>query len=164
MIVTTLTIAGLLAVVDSSDVNTQLFDRLDKNQDGVIASGELGESQQIWFTRALRVSDADGDVRLTPKELAGALADAEPRSAPVGRSRGQRWRVDPQRLDRNNNKMITLDEVPGPEKERFQKLLERMGKDVVSVETMISYNGAGRRFAEHGSEFGCPQGFGDEEK
>lgn len=136
MFLATLAIAGLFAVSDSTDANTELFVALDADQDGVVASGEVADSQRIWFTRALRVADTDGDERLTLSELTRALTDPEPRSAPAGRFRGQRQRIDLRRLDRNGDGMITQDEVPERGKERFQRLLDRMGGDAVSVDAM----------------------------
>ncbi len=136
MIVTSFAIAGLLAVAESSDSNAELFEALDTNQDGVIVSSEIAASQRIWFMRAIRVADANGDQRLTAQELDRALADPERRSPPAGRFRDQHRRIDPKRLDRNGDGMITLDEIPGPGKEQFQRLLDRAGQDAIPADAM----------------------------
>ncbi len=135
MIVTTVVIAGLLALADSDESGTQLFSALDTNQNGMIDGSEVAESQQTWFARAIRVADADGNDQLDPAELNAALADPKPRSGVSNkRSRGQR--LDARQLDRNNDGRITINEVPGAGRERFQKLLNRTGKDSIAVDAM----------------------------
>ncbi|MCH2203221.1 MAG: hypothetical protein MK102_14730 [Fuerstiella sp.] len=134
MTLTSVVVAGLLAVTSPTEMNDELFAVLDANHDGVIVSSEVAESQRVWFTRALRVADDNGDARLTSKELSQALTDPKPRKAPAQRRRGQRQRLDPKRLDRNKDGMITLDEVRGPGKKRFQRLLDRTGKKAIAVE------------------------------
>lgn len=138
MIVTTVVIAGLLALADSDESGTQLFSALDTNQNGMIDGSEVAESQQTWFARAIRVADADGNDRLDPAELNAALADPKPRSDLSNkRSRGQR--LDARQLDRNNDGRITINEVPGAGRERFQKLLNRTGKDSIAVDAMSKF-------------------------
>jgi Ca2+-binding EF-hand superfamily protein len=144
MIVTTVALAGLLSMAVASDPSPELFGVLDANQDGLIASSEVTGSQRIWFTRALRVADTDGDERLTQKELDRALTDPEPRSAPAGRFGGRRRPPNPQQLDRNNDGMITVDEVPGRGKQRFQEMLTRTGQDSISVDNMTRMMGRER--------------------
>lgn len=143
MFTSTLILAGLLAVADNG-----LFSALDTNQDGKVTENEVNASQKSWFTRALRVADADEDGSLSAAELAQALQDPEPREMPRGRgrSRGPGGRqMDPARLDRNNDGVITLDEVPGPGKKRFEMLLERTGRDSVPVEQLARIMGRARR-------------------
>lgn len=136
MLIPTIAFAGLMAMAQGTSSDTELFEALDANGDGVIAATELKESQRLWFTRALRVSDTNKDGRLSPQELTGAFADPEPRSAPDGRSGRQRRQFDPGRLDRNGDGMITLDEVPERARERFEKMLDRTGKKSISVDEM----------------------------
>ncbi|MCH2210027.1 MAG: hypothetical protein MK110_01905 [Fuerstiella sp.] len=126
-------IATLLAVASNPAVNNELFEVLDRNHDGVIVSGEVAEPQRVWFARALRVADNNGDARLTSQELNQALTDPQPRKTPAGRQRSQRQRLNPERLDRNRDGLITLNEVPAPGKKRFKKLLKRTGKNAISV-------------------------------
>ena len=135
MIVTTVVIAGLLALADSDDSDTQLFSALDTNQNGMIDVSEVAESQQTWFARAIRVADADGNDQLDPAELNAALADPKPRSGGSNK-RSQGRRPDPKQLDRNNDGKITIDEVPRPGRERFQEMLNRTGKDSIAVDAM----------------------------
>lgn len=135
MIVTTVVMAGLLALADSNESGAQLFSALDTNQNGMIDGSEVAESQQTWFARAIRVADADGNDQLDPAELDAALADPKPRSSVSNkRSRGQR--LDARQLDRNNDGRITIDEVPVAGRERFQKLMTRTGKDSIAVDAM----------------------------
>lgn len=135
MSVTTVVIAGLLALADSDESGTQLFSTLDTNQNGMIDGSEVAESQQTWFARAIRVADADENDQLDPAELNAALADPKPRSGVSNkRSRGQR--LDARQLDRNNDGRITINEVPGAGRERFQKLLNRTGKNSIAVDAM----------------------------
>ncbi len=136
MILTTLAFAGLLGLAGDSDLNTSLFESLDANADGLVEASEVDDQQQVWFTRALRVADTNSDGRLTPDELNSALSDPDPRHVESRGGRGQGRRIDPQRLDRNGDGMITLEEVPGPGKERFERLLQRTGKDSISVDEL----------------------------
>jgi Ca2+-binding EF-hand superfamily protein len=128
-------IAGLLALADSDESGTQLFSALDKNQDGMIDGSEIAKSQQTWFARAIRVADADGNERLDPAELNAALTDPKPRSG-VSNKRPRGQRLDARKLDRNNDGRITINEVPAAARERFEKLLNRTGKDSIAVDAM----------------------------
>ena len=137
MIVPAIVLAALIAVAESSDSNAELFEALDANQDGMITSSELDASQRIWFTRALRVADVNEDQNLTAPELDRALADPERSGTLAGRFRGQRRQMDLKRLDRNGDGMITLNEVPRHRKEQFQSLLDRAGRDAISVDAVF---------------------------
>lgn len=146
MLINTIVVAGLLglAAADSGASSGTLFDALDANGDGVVEAGEVQESQQVWFTRALRMGDANDDGRLTSEELNSALTDPEPRPAPRGRGQGQRRRIDPRRMDRNGDGQITLEEVPEPGRERFQQLLQRTGRESIPVDELAEIMQRGR--------------------
>ena len=120
-----------------SDAQAELFDVLDRDQDGQVSSGEISDAQRPYFDRALRVSDANSDGALTRDELTGAVSDPAPRQATGGRrDRRQRRDFDPRRLDQNKDGMITVDEVPRPIRERFQEALKQAGRDALPVEAM----------------------------
>ncbi len=144
----------LLVALTTGSGDAELFSALDRNQDGRITQNEISDSQRPWFARALRVSDANGDGSLTAEELQGALTDSQRRPLPKTRRSGRRNRgpgagrmkkMDPSRLDRNGDGMITIDEVPEPGKRRFQTVLERTGRDAISVEELTRLMQSGKR-------------------
>ena len=111
----------------------ELFDRLDKNADGVVTADEVNDDAKTLFERLLRASDADGDGKLSKEEFAAGRdqrsADRRERpDRPPMRRPGQgplQGQFNPQqlmnRLDRNGNGKIDKDEIP----ERLAPLLER---------------------------------------
>lgn len=135
MTVSVMALTGFLALA----ANGELFQALDADQDGIISKQEVAGAQQIWFTRALRVADADSDGTLTASELETALRDPKPRSmSGFGGNQGQRRRMDPRRLDRNSDGVISRDEVPQQLQDRYDQMLDRLGKDSISVEQLDS--------------------------
>ncbi|MBL8809025.1 MAG: hypothetical protein JNM43_02510 [Planctomycetaceae bacterium] len=135
MLVTTFLLTAATVVTDDSG----LFAQLDRNKDGKVTSNEVAESQQSFFRRALRVADRNEDGALDQNELNAATTDAKPVELP-GANMGDRMaNFDPKTLDRNGDGMITVEEVPAPLKDRFQTVLDRIGKESVAVDQLQSY-------------------------
>ena len=133
-------VAALVALPVSkadSDAIAELFDVLDRDQDGLVMVGEISEAQRPYFERTLRVSDANRDGALSRSELGGALTDPAPRRSAGGPRGGRPRRVfDPERLDKNKDGQITIDEVPFPTRDRFRNALSQTGRDAIPVEAM----------------------------
>ncbi len=129
-----MTTAATVAAEDSS-----LFAQLDTNKDGQITSNEVSLSQQSFFRRALRVADRNEDGALNQAELTAATSDAKPVELPGSNINDRMANFDPKSLDRNSDGMITAEEVPAPLKDRFQTILDRIGKDSISVDQVQSY-------------------------
>jgi Ca2+-binding EF-hand superfamily protein len=129
-----MTTAATVAAEDSS-----LFAQLDKNKDGKVTSDEVSSSQQTFFRRALRVADRNEDGALNPTELAAATTDVRPLELPGTNVSDRMANFDPKTLDRNSDGMITAEEVPAPLKDRFQTILDRIGKDSIAVDQLQSY-------------------------
>ena len=116
-----------------------LFSKLDKNADGKVSQSEMSGPQQPMFKRALRVADANEDGALNKDEFAKAVSDPKPVELP-GANMGDRMAsFDVGRLDRNGDGNVSLDEVPGPMRERFEELLDRIGQDSVPVDKVQAY-------------------------
>lgn len=131
-------ISLLLFVLTALPANTQpavdLFDVLDKNNDGRIVSSELSESQRPYFTRALRVSDQNEDGMLTRDEL--ALAVTEPEKMVISSPVNRRTDFDLARLDVNGDGVLSKREVPQPLRQRLQRAFDTYGKDEIPIEDL----------------------------
>lgn len=133
-VATILLTASAVAADDSA-----LFAQLDQNKDGKVTSNEVADSQQSFFRRALRVADRNEDGALDQAELTAATTDAKPVELP-GANMGDRLaNFDPKTLDRNGDGMITIEEVPAPMKDRFQTMLDRVGKESIAVDQVQAY-------------------------
>jgi Ca2+-binding EF-hand superfamily protein len=116
-----------------------LFAKLDRNSDGKVTQAEMTGPQQSMFKRALRVADLDEDGALNKDEFAKAVSDPRPVELP-GANLGERMATfDVSRLDRNGDGNVSLDEVPVPMKDRFQQVLDRIGKDSIPVDKVQAY-------------------------
>lgn len=116
-------LAVLTALALPSD--SDLFSKLDRNQDGLVESHELNDSQRAAFRRAIRVADLDFDGKLTAAELQVALQPVQP--VTVTR---QRTSFDIARLDRNRDGHLTKDEIPQAFQDRFDQLFTVYGKKI----------------------------------
>ncbi|REK19037.1 MAG: hypothetical protein DWQ37_02425 [Planctomycetota bacterium] len=142
----------------------ELFEQLDVDGDGLLGDDEIPEDKKSLFSRLLRRGDANDDDKLTVDEfaqgLSGGSAGAE-EDKPERPARGQRGRGDRdgsnrgrggeffKRLDRDGDGKVTLEEVPQPGRERFQKLLERADQDDDGALTL-------REFARGAAQAGRP--------
>jgi Ca2+-binding EF-hand superfamily protein len=116
-----------------------LFSRLDKDADGKVTQSEMTGSQQSMFKRALRVADGNEDGALNKDEFAKAVSDPKPVELPGANVADRMASFDVSRLDRNGDGNVSLDEVPGPMRDRFEQLLDRIGQDSVPVDKVQAY-------------------------
>ncbi len=120
-----------------------LFQQLDANGDGMLASDEIPADKRSLFERLVRIGDGNADGKLSADEFAMGLSGAsKPASAPAtpkkpatatpGRP-GKAERPGPgrlfARLDANQDGKVTLDEVPQARREMFSKMIARNDKD-----------------------------------
>jgi Ca2+-binding EF-hand superfamily protein len=120
-----LILAGSVSAADDG-----LFDRLDKNSDGIVDKSELGEADERIVKRLLRTSDKDGDGELTRDELSdGTTTRVEPKgrleAQPQARP-GQRMALSPQeiikRVDRDGDGAVSRSEAPERMKQNFDRI------------------------------------------
>ncbi len=135
---------GLLMAQDDRPApgsdNSQLFDRLDTNDDGLVTADEAGEKSARLFRRLLRNSDKDDDGKLSKEEFIDGLkrrpvASREDRQRPDGtvQLRAPQNRPDRERqfkrLDANGDGKIVLDEIPEGRRANFERFFRRLDKD-----------------------------------
>jgi Ca2+-binding EF-hand superfamily protein len=125
----------------------ELFQKLDKNGDGRLAADEIGDEQQRFFERLVRVGDADEDGELTKDEFTKGLQRGDqPGARPQGdrpdrsRSSGRQFF---ERLDQNKDGKLAKDEVPEPLRERLNPLFERLEKEELTAEDFERLAGRG---------------------
>jgi Ca2+-binding EF-hand superfamily protein len=129
----------LLPTPQASTQAEELFAKLDRNSDGQVSGDEVSKSQQKFFHRALRVADVNEDGSLSRQELNRAVTDPRPVELP-GQNPSQRLaNLNPEMLDRNRDGRITAEEMPGPLKQRFEQLLDRIGQESVEVSQLQTF-------------------------
>ncbi len=131
-----ITLSAFLAVQASPD---PLFTKLDLDGNGLISASELNDSQRSFFRRALRVADKNEDESLSAEEFSVAVSDPKPVELPEVAIGRQAASFDVKRLDRNGDGSLTLEEVPPGLKERFEKLLRRVGAKNIPVDQVQAY-------------------------
>ena len=122
-----------------------LFQRLDKNSDGMIEASEVNEAQKRHFERLIRLADNNQDGKLTKSEFEQAIKpqpNPAPSSAPFGQPMGIRnGSARPfnaqslfQRFDTNKDQKLSLQELPELLRNRFKPLFDKSGKKEITLE------------------------------
>src|SRR5262245_17481363 len=73
-----LCLGAVLADESTSAGNGELFDRLDANDNGTIAAGEVTGDNQRLFERLLRRADSNRDKALSREEFVASLVPSRP--------------------------------------------------------------------------------------
>ncbi len=128
-----------ITVQPADNLADGFFAKLDRNHDGTVTRDELSESQRTFFARALRVADGDEDGALTAEELAKATSDPKPVELPGSNMAGRMANLDFKSFDSDGNGELTLSEVPAPMRERFEKMLDQLGKKSIPISQIENY-------------------------
>lgn len=132
--------SGMIGDLKAADNKPQeLFQTLDKNNDGKIEKSEVDEEQMKHLKRLLRVADANNDGVLSKKEFTEGTGKRKPIVGTENglekgkKKRGGQRQFDPkkmfQRLDANQDKFLTNDELPEQRKQFFSRMKKRLGKN-----------------------------------
>jgi Ca2+-binding EF-hand superfamily protein len=137
----------------SAQEPAELFDKLDANQDGVIASEEIPGDKKGLFERLVRVGDANSDGKLSQEELKVALEKSKPQTeaAPAagpgrfGGAPGTRPGGGPipakaifERFDANGDGKLSKEEAP----ERMREFFGRIDQDGDGHATLAEFEKA----------------------
>jgi Ca2+-binding EF-hand superfamily protein len=122
----------------------QIFAELDKNNDGKLAAGEVPADQQRLFERLLRVAGKDKGSDLTKAEFLAAFKPDDlrvPAPQNLGGGGGRGNGFDPaqffQRMDRNKDGKLTLDEIPEQAPPGIRQMFTRLNKTEVTREEFV---------------------------
>jgi Ca2+-binding EF-hand superfamily protein len=110
--------------------DTQLFDRLDSNHNGVITTEEVTSDNRRLFERLLRRADANHDKSLSREEFLASLVPSRPEK-PIEAKQPEMPQADALRyllltMDKNQNSVIEADEIPKEMKPAFEFVLDRL--------------------------------------
>ncbi|MGI8977623.1 MAG: EF-hand domain-containing protein [Pirellulaceae bacterium] len=109
-----------------------LFTQLDANKDGFISDDEVEGSKKTLFDRLVRVSDENGDKKLSKDEFAKGTQKSAEAKPPLAGEPGRAGRPGGEgatnikefltRLDKNGDGKISKEEAPDRMKENFDRL------------------------------------------
>ena len=160
-----LTIVGCQLILAGSPLlaDEALFDRLDKDGDGVVDKSELGEADERLVKRLLRTSDKNGDGELSRDELSdGTTTKDEPKgrldAQPQQNRPGQKMAFSPseiiKRVDRDGDGSVSRNEAPERMKQNFDRI-DSNGDGKISLKEFETVLSALRR-GDNGKRPGTP--------
>jgi Ca2+-binding EF-hand superfamily protein len=122
------------AVEGPSAGDAALFDRLDTNHDGSLASSEISAENRSLFDRLLRRGDSDHDQALSRKEFLASLVPTRPEKSmeekePATLPGANAIRYLLLTMDANRNARIEKDEVPKELQAAADMMFERIDRN-----------------------------------
>lgn len=135
----------------------QLFAELDANHDGKISPDEVSDDARPYFDHLLREAGKGKEDPLTKAEFLKGFRRAERRPGGVAADRKPGDRPGPagggvfDRLDKNSDGKLTLEELPESMRDRFRPLFERLNKSELNRDEFA-------RGAERMRQAGAPPG------
>lgn len=142
-----LAFCGLSSLAAAQDIPAaELFEQLDKNDDGQLVADEIPEGQARFFERVLRIGDENKDGNITREEFRAALSQQQPAAeAAEGRGApgpgGGDFGAMLGRLDRNGDGKVSKDEIPEPLRPRMEEIFERIGAEEIDIERFREMSG-----------------------
>jgi Ca2+-binding EF-hand superfamily protein len=109
----------------------EMFSKLDANSDGKLTEDEVPEGQREGFRRILQNLDDDGDKAITKEQAPRVIMMLAQRGTPRPDVRPDLQMAEQRfaELDANKDGKLTVDEVPEPQREVFEQVLQRLGED-----------------------------------
>ncbi len=124
--------AGVAVATTRSSVgDAGLFERLDVNHDGVVATDEVTEANRSLFDRLLRKSDSNHDQKLSREEFLASLVPSRPERPVEAKQSTDEPQANAVRymllkLDVNQNARLEKDEIPKQLQPIFELISERL--------------------------------------
>jgi Ca2+-binding EF-hand superfamily protein len=141
------------ALAEPSAGDAELFDRLDANENGVIAAAEVSSNNQRLFAHLLQRGDSNGDAVLSRDEFVAALVPSRPdkpiepkQPATFPQANAVRWLL--LTLDTSGNGWIEAREVPNDLKRVFDNLANRLDTNKNDVLETMELTRGGRPLAQ----------------
>jgi Ca2+-binding EF-hand superfamily protein len=118
------------ASVAGPTADPELFNRLDRDRDGLLSQEEVAPDQVSWFERLVRRGDRNGDGKLNREEFDNALREGSAPRAPLGGGGfpgrpggpGGGLRELLQRADTNGDGKLSKEEAPPLVRDQFDRL------------------------------------------
>jgi Ca2+-binding EF-hand superfamily protein len=133
--------------------DSSLFDSLDANRDGHLATSEVPPEKRRLFDRLLRRGDANGDRSLSRDEFAAALTPTLPEKpieakqpTTFPQANAVRWLL--LSMDTNRNARIEASEVPEELRRVFRAMADRIDTNQNEVIETIELSRGGRPLAQ----------------